>query len=68
MKSLGSTVLAEPAETLVELDHQELIVPVDFDDQDLETWMQAVPTAGCGGGGEGSPYCGSHDPTRPGPV
>lgn len=68
MPETGSAVLAEPVEALVELDHQELIIPVEFDEEDLEAWMTEVPTPCCSGGGGTSVICSSACRGRPGPV
>lgn len=68
MQATGSPALKEPAETLVELDHQELIIPVDFDEEELEAWMTELPTPCCSGGGGTSVICSAGCRGRPGPV
>ncbi|MDT0471067.1 hypothetical protein RM863_02800 [Streptomyces sp. DSM 41014] len=51
---------AEGETALAELDYQEMIVPVELD-ENLEAWMTEVPTQGCSGGGSTSVICSSSD-------
>ncbi|WP_159027598.1 MULTISPECIES: hypothetical protein [unclassified Streptomyces] len=56
--SARSAVNVDGDTTLAELDYQELIVPVELD-EDLEAWMAEVPTGCCSGGGSTSVICSS---------
>ncbi|MGW1064696.1 hypothetical protein ACWD4F_09350 [Streptomyces aureus] len=53
-----SAAIADGEINLAELDYQELIVPVELD-EDLEAWMGEVPTGCCSGGGSTSVICSS---------
>ncbi|MEV5545432.1 hypothetical protein AB0L35_04725 [Streptomyces sp. NPDC052309] len=68
MESTGTAVAVKPVEAAVELDHQEMIIAADFDQEELEALMGPVPTQGCSGGGGTSVFCGSVNPGRPGPI
>ncbi|MEU6273276.1 hypothetical protein ABZ871_12845 [Streptomyces populi] len=56
MSTQSAVVVGDVA--LAELDYQEMIVPVELD-EDLEAWMSEVPTGCCSGGGSTSVICSS---------
>jgi hypothetical protein len=61
MAPTASVIVTETIES-------EMILPVEFDEEELEVLATKVPTPFCGGGGGHGSLCGTHVGGRPGPV